>query len=279
MKLNGIRNTSFEWFATCGAQQKGGQIMHTASKCKVERLFVLLPMWTVAWILLAAGMFSGTAWADVFDYNVITPGQTDLALTGPWLVGPPPLQTGPYAGLQEWGLQIPGQTVPLNPNSNLPCDVGGGLAGSGLCYDDEYFFSADGSYLGASPGIGSVEFPGLFLGGPGGVVIDDSGGDPLAVMWFGCGPEAVCDMTLIAAAGGPINLATLPVPFDALDAPRIAAVGGAQDAIDVNFYDGNSASFGFVLTTPEPASVLLLASVLMGLGLAAKRKFRPSNET
>ena len=93
-------------------------------------------------------------------------------------------------------------------------------------------------------------------------------------MWPICGAEAVCNVNLLAEiGGGPINLAAAPVPFDALDAPRIIAFGGEQDAIDAGFYDGSTASFGFVLTTPEPASILLLATALLGLGVATKRKF------
>jgi hypothetical protein len=95
-------------------------------------------------------------------------------------------------------------------------------------------------------------------------------------MYYNCGPEAICNIELIAeVGGGPIDLsATRLVPFDAFDAPTIVAVGGEQDAIDVSFYDGASASLGFVLTTPEPTSVLLLVTILVGFGAGVKRKSR-----
>ena len=158
-----------------------------------------------------------------------------------------------------------GLGVPYNPTSNLPCDMLGSPPYP-YCDNDEYFFSSAGSYLGSS------------LTRIGGVVIDDSGGDPLAIMWFSCGPQAVCDIQLLAESdGGPINLATVPVPFDALNTPTITAVDGVQDAIDVSFYNGASASYAFLLTTtPEPASVVLLATIFVGLGLAAKCKFHSS---
>jgi hypothetical protein len=141
-------------------------------------------IWTVAGLLVGMGMFSGNAWADVFDYNVITPG--NVITTGQPLGGFMAVALGP-PGTQEWYLEIPGTAVPENSPSNLPCDGSGGtstpLGPPPSCYNDEYYYSADGLYLGAAEGPASLEFPGVFGSGPfGGVVIDDSGGDPLAIM-------------------------------------------------------------------------------------------------
>lgn len=233
-----------------------------------QRLTCWRRRWTFAFLLI--GMSAGTAWA-----NLITPAAGQCSGGDSYVVGDtseycavwmeqPPF-TGVYAGLVEWAFEIPGLTVLENPTSPLPCDWPIGIqTGPPLCYNDEYFFSADGLAL----GVGAFGFAG-------GVVIDDSGGDPLATMWFGgCGPEAVCSIQLLAkSGGGPINLATAPVPFDALAAPIIVAVGGAQDAINVSFYNGASASYAFVLATPEPASVfLMLASALVALAVRLKRK-------
>jgi hypothetical protein len=221
------------------------------------------PMWAFPFLVLAMFAFSGSAWGDdSFDYNVITPAGGQFSGGDSYVVGQTseycafwseqPTETGVFAGLVEWAFQIPGLTVLENPTSNLACDLGALPTNSGLCYNDEYFSSR-------------------------GVVIDDSGGNPLAVMWVpACGPEAVCAVQLLAAVGGgPIDLDTAAL-LGAFGGSTIVAVGGEQDAIDVSFYNGASASYAFMLTTPEPTSVLLLATLLIGLGTLLKRKFHSS---
>ena len=182
-------------------------------------------------LVLGTSIFSNAAWCNNLDYDVITPGVAGFGGFGLQLIGG-------SIQIQEWALQIPGATVPKDPNSTLPCDWPGPF--EGVCYNDEYFYSASGVYLGPLPG-GSNGSAGIFPG-TGGVVIEDSNHDPLAIVWYGCGPEAVCDVNLDAPAGGGIlDLSTTPLPVSAVNFPAIVAYGGPQDAIDVKFYDGTSA--------------------------------------
>ena len=95
--------------------------------------------------------FSANIRASVLNYDVITPGQVSF-MPGPV----PPLTSdvigeflptiGGPPGTQEWYSEIPGVLVYENPDSTLGCDWPGPPAG--FCYNDEYFYSANGQGLG-----------------------------------------------------------------------------------------------------------------------------------
>jgi hypothetical protein len=149
--------------------------------------------------------------------------------------------------------------VPEDPSSLLPCVSIS--VGSGFCFNTSNFSSAsDGTPV--ATGV-------LGLG------IYDNSGHPLAFMSPGCGPDAVCEMNFFAGVGGaPINLVAQPswLQTDIALSPRIVATGGLQDAIDAHFYDGSVDSFEFILSTPEPSSVLLFATLLFGIAVIARWK-------
>jgi hypothetical protein len=93
-----------------------------------------------------------------------------------------------------------------------------------------------------------------------------------------CSPDASCSMALFSGIGGnPIDVSAQAPWFqaDVGSFHHITSTGGVQDAIDAHFYDGSIDSFEFV-TTPEPSSWVLLATLLVGFGVAVKRSFHSS---
>jgi hypothetical protein len=153
--------------------------------------------------------------------------------------------------------------VPVNPNSTVPCVT----LQAGYCYNTAQFFVADSGPQLTGNGVFSNSE----------VAIYTSGGDPLAMMYFDYGPDAVFDMLFFSGINGaPIDIAAQPryLQDGLANAHRIVVVGGLQDAIDARFYDGSVDSFEFVLSTPEPSALPLLVTLLVGF--AVWRRLRSS---
>ncbi len=232
------------------------------------------------WLAFTALVFlPGMARADFFVFNATTDPMTGVYIP----VGSGYYNHGVFGGDGETffifqGSPSPAGTqngtfsaergvpVPPNPNSSLPC-----VAYERMCLDTGQFFSAsDGSSLG-------------FVGGPtAGVSIYDASGNLLGFMQVaGFPPIGYHEVSLYVGINGPIDISALPLgdQTDILNYPKMIYTGGIQDAIDVQWYDGAMDSFEIILSTPEPASLLLFSTILVGIGVAMRRKFRPLNRS
>lgn len=224
----------------------------------------IMPAWVI--LLSALVVFSGCAWADAFVFDATGnpmaglyvptgsghynyPGASESFMSeDSALFGATGLEVGIFFFSQGY--------VPKNPGSALPCVS----LQAGSCYNTAQFFVANNGTQLTGNGIFS----------PSEVAIYSSGGDPLALMYFDYGPDAVFDMLFFSGIkGAPIDITAQPAFLQDgfANAHRIVAVGGLQDAIDARFYDGSLDSFEFVSPTPEPASLPLLATLLVGFGV------------
>jgi hypothetical protein len=226
----------------------------------------------VQWLAcLALVLFPARSWADFFVFNATTNPMTGTYIpvgggheesegfesetvsdATSFFGGITDVEVGNFSFSQGY--------VPENPTSPLPCVT----LKTGYCFNNPQFFSADNG----TPVPGDVPY---------GLAIYDSAGNPRALMEGGCTADAICDMTFFAGIGGAaIDLSTQPAFLQNAfaDSYRIVATGGIQDAIDADFYDGSVDSFEFILTTPEPTSLIFLGTVLAGLGVGIFRRHR-----
>jgi hypothetical protein len=94
------------------------------------------------------------------------------------------------------------------------------------------------------------------------------------------GPSAIYEMDFISSGsiGAPLDVNAEPLFLQTAfaTAPRIVATGGIQDALDAHFTDGSVDSFEFILSTPEPSSLLVLGTIVFGLALSilARKRYR-----
>lgn len=223
-------------------------------------------------------VFSGSAFADVFVFD----GRTD-PITGTYISVFP----GHFDGLdaiEKFGtipqgadpFDLPstitgaaffisqGETA-LDPSTSL-CVLGTPIPGSRLEVCRNYFA---GATLDTNP---SITLP---LAATEGVSIVNQKGDPLAVMVPMCGPDNTCDVLFFAESGGSaIDLSAAPLYLRDWFAtyPAIVANGGIQDAIDMNWEDGTSDSFEFIMSpVPEVSSTLLIGTIAIILYRAGQK--------
>lgn len=136
----------------------------------------------------------------------------------------------------------------------------------GTCSNTANFYLAsDGSFVGS---IGHLPF-----------TIYDTSNQLVGGVLVLCTEEALCSVELFAHPdGSPVDAATLSgllggdIYFN--NAQRIVATGGLQDVIDARFVDGSFDSFEIIFPTPEPSSLFLLCTTLLGLGLGVHRSRR-----
>ena len=204
--------------------------------------------------------------ADVFIFNLTT-----VPMTGSYI----PVGTGaftfpdnseafdPFGPLTPFGPNIAygeffiskNAIVPIEPGSLYPCTLVTLPAGCRNIAESAQV--ADGGPSYSAVGIGAGPYVGIY----------DSEGDPIAEIRVACGPDSVCDVDMITGTGGgPLPLSSLPFSWQAAfsTGPSIIAntSGFPQDAVDVTFYDGTVASFGFIAPVPEPWSVALLVTLI-----------------
>jgi hypothetical protein len=225
-------------------------------------------------ILFTLVLFSGSASADTFVFDA-----TINPMTGQYIpqgVGhynyPGAAESfiplGHYPGMNDGAFLFVQGVVPVNPASPLQCDQ---LGGTSSCINQaQFFLPNNGPLLGTNMSLRPEPTEAW-------VTISDVIGDLLAFIDLTCTEDAICEMEFTSGiAGRPIDLTTLPnaTRSEVINAPRIVAIGGLQDAVDAHFYDGSVDSFEFVLSTPEPSSLPLLAALLVGF--AVRRRFHSS---
>ena len=222
---------------------------------------------TMTFVLLAVVLFSGSALADTFVFDATT-----SPITGQYI----PLGAGHYYGTRGFesfsafnaliGFGIEGSSLFFSQgdfpaDSSSSCDHNTGIPGT--CFNGaDFFLAGDGSLLGRSFGL------------PMTVAIYSTNDRLLAFIELSCSEDVLCYMNFFTGLhGSPIDVAALPggLGQELLNAPKIVATRGIQDAIDAHFYDGSVDSFEVVLTTPEPSSVFLLAIPV--IGFAFRRRF------
>ena len=230
----------------------------------------LTPRWVIV-VLFALALFSGSASGDAFVFDATTNPMTGQYI--PLGVGHYSssgtneafIPLGHYPGTEDGAFLFVQGLVPSNPGSPLQCDS---ISGSTSCINQAQFFLAGtGVLLGSNITLRPEPTEAW-------VAISDPTGDLLAFIDLTCTEDALCQMEFVTGlAGRPIDLTALPngTRSSIMSAHSIVATGGLQDAIDAHFYDGSVDSFEFLLASPEPSSFPLLATLLIGFGVAARR--------
>ena len=224
-------------------------------------------MRAVQWLAYTAFLLSpGIARADLFTFNATTDPITGVYTplgSGHYNVGPGTGESftpGSHnsATLQQEVLSFAQNCDPVNPPP---------LCGPPFAHFNQptFFLATDGSLLTGTPGNAAV-------------AIYDTSNELLAFVDFGCTEDVLCTMNSFAGLqGGPIDVTALRTILgqEVTNAPRIVATGGTQDAINAQFFYGQDDSFEFILPTPEPSSLALVGTVLLGFGARILRRRLP----
>jgi hypothetical protein len=224
---------------------------------------------TIMRLIIGLASLAAAGRADVFIFDPTTvpisgyyvpdgaghynyPGAAEEFMDGAWPPGVPidsRIQSAVFETSQGF--------VPENPNSSLPC-VGFTPM---FCYNIAQFF-----VVGAGTPLSF---------GPAGLAVYDSSKDLLDFINVNGAPDAIYNIAIYSGIGGaPIDLSTAPA-FLQLAVPAsvgIVATGSLQNIIEERFYDGTVDTFQLG-PVPEPSSVFLLLTVLLGFGAGVKRRF------